>query len=64
MLIKVLKILYYIWWYDCWYNNKNVNNKNCHAIVTELFIRIRKLKIYLVFISQSYFAVPESIRPN
>ena len=31
-------------------------------IVTELFIRGRKLNISLVFITQSYFAVPKNIR--
>ena len=33
-------------------------------MVTELFIRGRELNIYLVFISQSYFAVPEKIWLN
>ena len=33
------------------------SNKKLNPIVTELFIRRRKLKIYLVFITQSYFAV-------
>ena len=32
--------------------------------MTELFIRGRILKIYLVFIAQSYFAVPKNIRLN
>ena len=31
-------------------------NKKLHPIVTELFIRGRKLNISLVFITQSYFA--------
>ena len=35
-----------------------------NPIVTELFIRGRKLNIYFVFIIQSYFAVPKSIRLN
>ena len=39
-----------------------VNNKKPNATVTELFIRGRKLNIYLVFITQSYFAVPKNIR--
>ena len=34
------------------------------TIVTELFIRGRKLNISLVFITQSYFLVPENIRLN
>ena len=33
-------------------------------MVTELFIRGRKLNISLVFITQSYFAVPKDIRLN
>ena len=33
-----------------------------NTIVTELFIRIGKLNIYLVFITKSYFAVPKNIR--
>ena len=35
-----------------------------NVIITELFIRGRKLNISLVFITQSYFAVPKNIRPN
>ena len=34
------------------------------AIVTESFIRGRKLNIFLVFIAKSYFAVPKNIRLN
>ena len=33
-------------------------------IVTELFIRGKKLNISLVFITQSYFTVPKNIRLN
>ena len=33
-------------------------------IVTELFLRGRKLNISLLFISQSYFKAPETIRIN
>ena len=40
------------------------NNKNLNPIVTELFIRDRKLNISFVFITQSYFAVPKDIRLN
>ena len=36
-----------------------LNNKKLNPIVTELFIRGRKLNISLVFITQSYFAVPK-----
>ena len=35
-----------------------------NPIVAELFIRQTKLNIYLVFITQSYFAVPKNIRLN
>ena len=36
-------------------------NKKLNPIVTELFIKGRKLNISLVFITQSYFAVPENV---
>ena len=36
-----------------------LSNKKSNPIVTELFIRQRKLIISLVFITQSYFAVPK-----
>ena len=39
-------------------------NKKFHAIIKELFIRCRKQNISLVFITQSYFAVPKDIRLN
>ena len=41
-----------------------INNKKLNSIVTELFIRYRKLNISLVFISQSYFKVPKDVRNN
>ena len=41
-----------------------LSNKKLNPIVTELFIRGRKLKIYLAFITQSYFSVPKNIRLN
>ena len=41
-----------------------LSNKKLNAIVTELFIRGRKLNVSLVFITQSYFAVPRNIRLN
>ena len=41
-----------------------LSNKKPDPIVTELFIRGRKLYISLVFITQSYFAVPKNIRLN
>ena len=36
-----------------------LSNKKSNLIVTELIIRRRKLNIYLIFITQSYFAVPK-----
>ena len=41
-----------------------INNKILNSIVTELFIRGRKLNISLVFITQSYFKVPKDVRLN
>ena len=41
-----------------------INNKNLNSVVTELFIRGRKLHVSLVFITQSYFKVPQVIRLN
>ena len=41
-----------------------LSNKRLNIIVTELFIRGRKLNISLVFITQSYFPVPKNIRLN
>ena len=38
--------------------------KKLNPIETELFIRGRKLNISVVFITQSYFTVPKSIRIN
>ena len=36
-----------------------LSNKKLNSVVTELFIIGRKLNISLVFITQSYFAVPK-----
>ena len=41
-----------------------IHNKKLNSIVTELFIRGRKLNISLVFITQSYFKVPKNVRLN
>ena len=41
-----------------------INNEKLNSIVTELFIRGRKLNIPLVFITQSYFKVPNNVRLN
>ena len=49
------------------FDNMNADmcsNKKFNPIVTELFIRGRNLNISLVFITQSYFAVPKNIRLN
>ena len=40
------------------------SNKALNPILSELFISARKLNISLVFIKQSYFAVPKNIRLN
>ena len=40
------------------------SNKKLSPIVTELFLRGRKINISLVFIWQSYFKVPKTIRLN
>ena len=39
-----------------------MSDKKSQAIIKELFIRCRKLKISLVFIMQSYFSVPKDVR--
>ena len=39
-------------------------NKTLSSIVTELFLRGRKVNMSLVLISQSYFKVPKNIRLN
>ena len=41
-----------------------LSNKKLNPIVTQLFIRGRKQNIYLVFITQSSFAVPKTTRLN
>ena len=41
-----------------------VNNKKLNPVVTELFIRSRKLNISIFFITQSYFKVPKEVRLN
>ena len=41
-----------------------ISNKEINSVVTELFIRGRKLNISLVFITQSYFKVPIDVRLN
>ena len=41
-----------------------INNKRLNPIVTELFIRGRKLNISIVFITQWYFKVSKEVRLN
>ena len=41
-----------------------MTNKKWQAIIKELFIRCREINISLVFITQSYFSVPEGVRVN
>ena len=41
-----------------------INSKKQNSVVTELFIRGRKLNISLVFITPSYFKVPKNVRLN
>ena len=41
-----------------------INNKKLSSIVTELFIRGRKLNISLAFITQSHVKVPKDVRLN
>ena len=39
-----------------------INNTKLNSVVTELFIRDRKLNIFLAFITQSYFKLPKDLR--
>ena len=41
-----------------------INNNKLNSIVSELFIRGRKLNISLIFITQPYFKVPKDFRLN
>ena len=41
-----------------------INNKKLNPVVTEFFIRGRKLDISIVFITKSYFKVPKDVRLN
>ena len=41
-----------------------INNTKLNPVVTELFIRGRKLNISIIFITQSYFKVPKDVRLN
>ena len=41
-----------------------INDKKLNSILTELFVKGRKLNISLVFITQSYFKLPKDVRLN
>ena len=41
-----------------------IKNKKLNSIVTELFIRGRKINISFVFITQLYFKVPNDVKLN
>ena len=41
-----------------------INNNKLNPVVTELFITGRKLNIFIIFITQSYFKVPKDVRLN
>ena len=41
-----------------------INNKKINPVVTEMFIRGRKLDISIVFITQLYFKVPKVVGIN
>ena len=41
-----------------------LSNKELNSTVTELYFRARKINIFLVFIRQSYCALPRNIRLN
>ena len=38
-----------------------INNKTLNSIVTEVFIRGRKLNISLIFVTHSHFKVPKDV---
>ena len=41
-----------------------INNEKLNPVVTELFIRGRKINISIIFITQSYFKLPKDVRLN
>ena len=41
-----------------------IQNRKLNSIVSELFIRGKKLNVSLVFITQSYFKVPKDVKLN
>ena len=63
MFIKILMIIIQIKKILIIFNDI-INNEKLNSIVTESFIRGRKLNISLVFITQSYFKVPKDVKLN
>ena len=64
MSTKVLKITIQerkgkFWWRLIWLLIWSISNKKLDSLVTKLFVRGRKLNIYLVFVTQSNFPVPK-----
>ena len=41
-----------------------LNNKSFNQTVTDLFIIRRKVNISVIFITQSYFALPKNVKLN
>ena len=41
-----------------------ISDKKLNPVVTEIFLRVRKLIIYFAFITQSYFKVPQDVKLN
>ena len=41
-----------------------LSNKKVNPIVSELLMKVRKLNIFIVFVTQSYFAGSKNIRLN
>ena len=41
-----------------------INNKKLNSIISELFIKSRKLNFSIAFLTQSYFKVPKDARLN
>ena len=39
-----------------------INNKKLNPIVTEIFIRGRKINVSIAFVTQSYFKEPKDVR--
>ena len=63
IIIILTKKIKYFYVFDDMIANM-INNRKLNSIVTELFIRGRKLNISLVFITKSYFKVSKDVRLN